>query len=278
MQWTNESDAPYGADPYGADPYRGAGYGYGYGYGDEYGGSTVDTAPAASGPVEWAHAAQPAGYADTAGPNPSTAWPHLYVLTPDAPAAEPGPDTAGWDTGPGDVLTVPPPPDNDTPDLPAPGPDTAKDDSTRPVFVDSSGRRQRRVLRAARLLVIPAGGYVALLISTVLGGPTLNAPFVPQQDSTHPRTPPATTPDTPAGAGHTAGSATSAAQQANSRPTPTQKTSGSADRPATSAATPEPTTSTPAALESSSSAPTAAPIPTRTSKGRAIGSSHKPVK
>ncbi|MGW4939163.1 hypothetical protein ACWEQH_40315, partial [Streptomyces sp. NPDC004166] len=181
-------------------------------------------------------------------------------------------------TAPAYVLTVPPPPDNDTPDLPAPGPDTAKDDSTRPVFVDSSGRRQRRVLRAARLLVIPAGGYVALLISTVLGGPTLNAPFVPQQDSTHPRTPPATTPDTPAGAGHTAGSATSAAQQANSRPTPTQKTSGSADRPATSAATPEPTTSTPAALESSSSAPTAAPIPTRTSKGRAIGSSHKPVK
>ncbi|MGW1529814.1 hypothetical protein [Streptomyces sp. NPDC002159] len=186
----------------------------------------------------------------------------------------PGPDTAGWDTGHGDVLTVPPPPDNATPDLPAPGPDTAKDDSTRPVFVDSSGRRQRRVLRAARLLVIPAGGYVALLISTVLGGPTLNAPFVPQQDSTHPRTPPATTPDTPAGAGHTAGSATSAAQQANSRPTPTQKTSGSADR----SATPEPTASAPAALESSSSAPTAAPIPTRTSKGRAIGSSHKPVK
>ncbi|MEV6992694.1 hypothetical protein AB0N87_26375 [Streptomyces sp. NPDC093228] len=269
MQWTNESDAPYGADPY-------SGAGYTYGYGDEYGGSTtVDTAAMPSGPVESAHSAQPTGYVDAAGPNPYTAWPHLYVLTPDTHAAGPGPDTTGWDAGHGDVLTVPPP-ENNTPDLPAPGPDTPEGDSTRPVFVDPTGRRQRRVLRAARLLVVPAGGYVALLISAVLGGPSLSAPFVPQPDSTHPDTPRATAPDTPAGPGHTAGSATSAARQANVRPTPPQKTSGSAGRPATSAATPAPTTPTHTAIEAPNSTPTA--TPTRTPKGRAVGSSHNPVK
>ncbi|MFF3143216.1 hypothetical protein ACFVRU_16170, partial [Streptomyces sp. NPDC057927] len=34
-----------------------------------------------------------------------------------------------------------------------------------------AGRRRRRVRRAARLLVIPIGGYVALLLNTMLGGP-----------------------------------------------------------------------------------------------------------
>ncbi|KOY56124.1 hypothetical protein [Streptomyces sp. XY332] len=48
-----------------------------------------------------------------------------------------------------------------------------------PVFVDSSGRRQRRVRRMGRLLVIPAAAYVVLLISTVMGGPTVRSPFLP---------------------------------------------------------------------------------------------------
>ncbi|MFE6549323.1 hypothetical protein ACFVHS_13155 [Streptomyces sp. NPDC057746] len=269
MQGTNPSDGTYGADPHGGVPYA-------YGYGDGYGGSTaIDTDAAPWEPAQYAHSAEPTGYVDAAGPNPAAAWPHLYVLAPDAPAVGPGPDTAGWDAGHGDVLTVPPP-EGDTPDLPVPGPDAPKGGSKRPVFVDSSGRRQRRVLRAARLLVIPAGGYVALLISTVLGGPSLSAPFVPQPDATHPATPRATAPDIPAGTGHTPGSAPSAARQTNSRPTPTQKTSGSADRSTASAATPTPTE--PTAVDSPSSAPTATPTPTRTSKGRAVGSSHNPVK
>jgi hypothetical protein len=49
----------------------------------------------------------------------------------------------------------------------------------RPVFVDASGRRQRRVRRVGRFLVVPAVGYVALLVSTLLGGPTVNSPYLP---------------------------------------------------------------------------------------------------
>ncbi|MFF1909149.1 hypothetical protein [Kitasatospora sp. NPDC058218] len=47
------------------------------------------------------------------------------------------------------------------------------------MFVDSSGRRQRRVRRLGLLLAVPAAGYLVLLASTVLGGPTVSAPFLP---------------------------------------------------------------------------------------------------
>jgi hypothetical protein len=56
------------------------------------------------------------------------------------------------------------------------GPATA----ARPVFVDPSGRRQRRVRRIGRLLAIPAAGYVALLLSAALGGPSVDAPYLPR--------------------------------------------------------------------------------------------------
>ncbi|HEY5834510.1 hypothetical protein [Streptomyces sp.] len=48
-----------------------------------------------------------------------------------------------------------------------------------PVFVDASGRRQRRVRRLGRFLVIPAAGYVALLLSALLGGPSVPSPYLP---------------------------------------------------------------------------------------------------
>ncbi|MET9854910.1 hypothetical protein ABZY57_18435, partial [Streptomyces sp. NPDC006450] len=48
-----------------------------------------------------------------------------------------------------------------------------------PVFVDSSGRRQRRVRRLGWLLVVPAVGYVVLLLSSLFGGPTLSSPLLP---------------------------------------------------------------------------------------------------
>ncbi|MFI5533599.1 hypothetical protein ACIA8O_34195 [Kitasatospora sp. NPDC051853] len=70
-----------------------------------------------------------------------------------------------------------------------------------PVFVDASGRRQRLVRRAGRLLVIPAAGYLALLLSSLLGGPSVDAPFLPQQHAERPPTP--TVPAAPA-AGTTA--------------------------------------------------------------------------
>jgi hypothetical protein len=51
--------------------------------------------------------------------------------------------------------------------------------AARPVFVDPSGRRQRRVRRLGRLLVIPAAGYVALLLSAAFGGPSVESPYLP---------------------------------------------------------------------------------------------------
>nr|WSX49377.1 hypothetical protein OG409_10680 [Streptomyces sp. NBC_00974] len=54
-----------------------------------------------------------------------------------------------------------------------------------PVFVDASGRRQRRVRRTGRLLVIPAAAYVVLLISTLMGGPTVRSPLLPAAPAPH---------------------------------------------------------------------------------------------
>ncbi|WP_152648282.1 hypothetical protein [Streptacidiphilus anmyonensis] len=55
----------------------------------------------------------------------------------------------------------------------------------RPVFVDASGRRQRRVRRVGRILVVPAVAYVGLLVSTLLGGPTVNSPYLPLPAGPH---------------------------------------------------------------------------------------------
>ncbi|MFJ6901573.1 hypothetical protein [Streptomyces hokutonensis] len=180
------------------------------------------------------------------------------------------PVTTEWDSPHGDVLTVPLP-EADPSGLPVSGPKTPTRPSVRPVFVDSSGRRRRRVLRAARLLVIPAGGYVALLISSALGGPTISAPFVPQPHSTHPATPRATAPDSSPGTARSPeiGSPTAARKIPDS--TATRTTSRPTDKPTASAA-PAP------AVAPTSSASTPAVTPGSTSKGRAIGSSHKPVK
>ncbi|TVZ94282.1 hypothetical protein [Streptomyces sp. BK340] len=166
-----------------------------------------------------------------------------------------------------------PPVGFDTSDRPVPEPGTPTGESVRPVFVDSSGRRQRRVLRAARLLVVPAGGYVALLISTMLGGPSISSPFVPQSGAEHSAVPRATAPDSPPGTGRTAGSGGPAAARQKSGPA-AQKTSSPTYRPAAStapAATSAPTGTT-------SPASTTASAPTHTSKGRAVGSFHNPVK
>lgn len=182
-------------------------------------------------------------------------------------------DAHGYGHAPhGDVLTVPlppvAPPEFDTSRHPAPDPAIPEKESVRPVFVDASGRRRRRVHRAARLLLIPAGGYVALLISTVLGGPGVSSPFVPQSDTTHPPTPGVSAPDSPSGAGHSAGSAGSAAAHENSR-SAAPRTSGPPRSPATS---PAPAVTAPARTTS----PTPVGNPNR--KGRANGSSHNPVK
>ncbi|MFJ3305888.1 hypothetical protein ACIPSA_22720 [Streptomyces sp. NPDC086549] len=257
MQRTDESGRSYGEDPY-------VGAGYAYAYGNEYSGSTApDTATLSRDPVQLAY---PAGHTQAMGTYPHVTGMPRY-------AAGPYPDATAWDAPRSDVLTVPPL-ELDTPGLPVAGPDTPASASVRPVFVDSSGRRQRRVLRAARLLLIPAGGYVALLISAVLGGPTVSSPFVPQPDSAHPTTSRATAPDSSSGTGHSAGSAT--AGQKNSRPASRQTPGPTVPTARTAAATAPAATSGPTAAPTRTTSPTSTATPG--SKGRALGSSHKPVK
>ncbi|MFD8378766.1 hypothetical protein ACFV2X_09520 [Streptomyces sp. NPDC059679] len=295
MQWTDESGRAYGEDPYG-----GAGYAYAYGY--EYsGGAATDTATMPWDPVQLGQWTHPTGsvlgsetdpYATgmdpcttgtdlyATGTDPYATGTDLYATGTDPYVTGPGPAATTWDSPHGDVLTVPPPELDDAADPHIPGPETLKTESARPVFVDSSGRRQRRALRAARLLVIPAGGYVALLISTVLGGPSLNAPFVPQSDSTHPATPSVSAPDASPSTGGSAGSVSPTTADRNSRPTAAQKTSGSTGRPtasATTAATPG-STAEPTGTTSPTPAPTATATSHPASKGRAVGSSRNPVK
>ncbi|MFK0282309.1 hypothetical protein ACIQVL_17835 [Streptomyces sp. NPDC090499] len=254
MQVTDEGGGAYGDGSYADESYGGESYGdarYGRAHSHASGGSTATTITKAGVPEPWGT---------------------------DTPLPRTGPDqfaTAEWDSPHGDVITVLPP-DQGTPE----------DDSVRPVFVDASGRRQRRVRRAARLLVIPAVGYVVLLISTVLGGPTISSPFVPLPDPTHPAAPHATAPGSgsSSGKGHAAGTAGSGAGHGSSRGTAPGATSGAAGRPTTlasAAATAGPTatpTGTASPTATTTATPSATPTTAHSAKGRSIASSHKPVK
>ncbi|MEE4424500.1 hypothetical protein [Streptomyces bugieae] len=296
---------------YGEDPYGGAGYSYAYGHEPAHGHEPAYGHESAYG-HEPAHGHEPAyGHESAYGHEPAHGHESAYgdaygggvtgatgVTTGTAPPAwneaSPAPwthrtaqATTAWDDSPhGDVLTAELPvfgtdqlpvadtaqlPVFDAPDHPVPAPDAPQSETARPVFVDSSGRRQRRVLRAARLLVIPAGGYVAVLISTMLGGPSISSPFVPHADSAHPARPTATAPDPSPGTGHPARSASPTATNSG---TAARKTPGPTGRPTASAGPVAP--SRPTAAPTTTAAPTraAAPAP----RGRALGSSHKPVK
>ncbi|WP_344781303.1 hypothetical protein [Microbacterium kribbense] len=98
---------------------------------------------------------------------------------------------------------------------------TARPAAGIPVFLDTTGRRLRRVRVAAGAVVAAALCYAVLLVSAMVGGPTIDAPLLPQPPSaagtattpapqpsaTHPHpaapksrtpaSPPATTPATP---------------------------------------------------------------------------------
>ncbi|MGW4567122.1 hypothetical protein ACWEN3_33605 [Streptomyces sp. NPDC004561] len=277
MQWTNQSGGAYGGEPYdGAGQPYAAGHGYGYGAATDT--STLPWEPAPH--AQWTHPGPgdqgtgavpqaPVMPLHAAGPAFATAPPEPWQ--PQPPQAPPEP-WESWDRPRGDVLTAPPAA-FDAPGRPDPGPDTPAPEPARPVFVDSSGRRQRHVLRAARLLVIPAGGYVALLIGTMLGGPSISSPFVPQPDAAHPAVPRATASDSSSGTGHSTGSAGTTARR-DSRTTARQTTSGPTGRTTAPAAPPAaaPTRTSPTTTTTSGS------THARSSKGRALGSSHKPVK
>ncbi|MFF8479020.1 hypothetical protein [Streptomyces sp. NPDC015414] len=126
------------------------------------------------------------------------------------------------------------------------------------------------MLRTTWLLVTPAVGYVALLTSSLLGGPTISAPFVPR---THPADPASTHVST---APPTSGSARSAEPAAAHKNTATavpsaaapSRTSATATAPAATSRTPPTPTET----------FTQASAPAPSTKGRALGSSHRPSK
>lgn len=108
-----------------------------------------------------------------------------------------------------------------------------------PVFVDASGRRQRRVRRAGRILAVPAAGYLALLASSALGGPTLDAPFLPGNPArTAPA--PAAPPETPTAAATTTARPTAPAAPASPTRGVTPTTRTTAVRTPAQASTPPP--------------------------------------
>lgn len=137
--------------------------------------------------------------------------------------------------------------------------------AARPVFVDASGRRQRRVRRLGYLLVIPAAAYVALLLSTVLGGPSVDSPYLPVPAAGDHRT--GGTPighTAPGSAGRTPpaarkGSAPESGSRA-AQPAPSAGTAG-ASAPPSAAGTASPSAAPPA---TASAAPSATAVPTVT--------------
>ncbi|MEV5969466.1 hypothetical protein [Streptomyces sp. NPDC051921] len=130
---------------------------------------------------------------------------------------------------------------------PAPHPPAPSVPEASPVFVDTSGRRQRRVRRWGYLLLVPAVGYVALLISALLGGPTVQAPFLPSAQAPHTPTPAPST-----GGGN--GGPTPAAGDTADRPD-TASTPGGSDPTPGEAATP------------GTGAPSTVPAPVRSTTG-----------
>ncbi|MEV7417783.1 hypothetical protein [Streptomyces sp. NPDC089919] len=147
-----------------------------------------------------------------------------------------------------------------------PGPEPAP-----PVFVDFSGRRRRRVQRLGRLLVVPAAGYLALVVSALLGGPTLGVPFLPDPPGAHqPHHPPAVAdPDAPG----------PAAPVLPGRGRATDRSAGPSGG-ATPEAGPGPSAGPVAPLATASAFPTGAPTATGKVRGKssaAPGRSRKPT-
>ena len=245
MQWTDESGSAYGNDPYKS----GYSHPYASGFGDEYGASTTtDTIAMPWSPEQllpWPGQGQGQGHQECA------AGAYYAEAAWESPGAE------------GHLAT--PAPEHVAPGHEPPSPDAPGGEAVQPVFVDLSGRRQRRVRRAARLLAIPACGYVTLLISSALGGPALDSSFVPLPDPPSPTAhPAAAVPDASPAPAHSTGTPTAAKHTR-------RVIAAVATRPnvpaAAPAATPAPA---PAAALSSTTTPTRA----TTAKGR----SHKPMK
>lgn len=51
---------------------------------------------------------------------------------------------------------------------------------SRPIFVDASGRRLRRIKLLGLAALAVVGGYVVLLVVALAGGPNVGAPYLPR--------------------------------------------------------------------------------------------------
>ncbi len=123
-----------------------------------------------------------------------------------------------------------------------------------PVFVDTSGRRQRRVRRWGCLLVVPAVGYIVLLVSTLLGGPTVESPLLPSTQAPH----------TP-GPGATASPSARGTASRSPRPSASR---GSASSPALRAGTAPPPGTGPGPVTATTGPGSTAPEPPGNGHGR----------
>ncbi|MGW1343923.1 hypothetical protein ACWCOV_22950 [Kribbella sp. NPDC002412] len=121
----------------------------------------------------------------------------------------------------------------------------------RPVFLDSTGRRHRAIRRAGAVLAVPAAGYLILVVSSVLGGPSLDTPLVPLPE---------------------------AAKPAPNKPVVTPGPAAvQSVRPSVAAATPQRvSTPTPSSTPQPSSTPTVVPTPTIAQSTRVTGSPTTP--
>ena len=137
--------------------------------------------------------------------------------------------------------------------------------AAQPVFLDPSGRRQRRVRRLGRLLAIPAAGYVALLLSTALGGPSVDSPYLPLPAAGDHHTGGTTTghqaPST-AGSGSAGRKKGASPGSRTAQPTTSGGTAGVSPHPAAPATAPASSAASPSA--SASAGPSATPVPTAT--------------
>jgi len=136
-----------------------------------------------------------------------------------------------------------------------------------PVFVDATGRRRRRVRRLGLALAVLAVGYLVLAISTALGGPTLNEPFLPLPGTTEPAAAQPGPEDSPAGAGD----ATERSRSATGSGQP-QGASG------TRSTTGTPSSTAPAVSASPSAKHSPGAHATKSRASTAPGATHRPVK
>ncbi|MDD9379675.1 hypothetical protein M8Z33_24060 [Streptomyces sp. ZAF1911] len=172
------------------------------------------------------------------------------------------------------------------PPVSASAPTSASASDPSPVFVDSSGRRQRRVRRLGWLLVVPAAGYIVLLLSSLFGGPTLSSPLLPlphpsqaAPDAAPSKAPAASPAPGSAGAPKRTGAAVSGASVSGAAQPPAAPSTAGPDRGATPRNTPGATVAPPV-QPAPTTGPGTTPAPGQTNRGKstsAPGQAGKPT-